>query len=79
MKQGQVFIVGQASVTEETPEQPDLNGLPPMVWNGKVKINSLFGQNVMTAGDTGDMPTSSLEGFEVTFGFSAGQAGHQGT
>jgi hypothetical protein len=50
-----------------------------MVRNGKVKINPLFGQNVMTAGDTGDMPSGSLKGFDVTLSFSTRQAGHQGT
>lgn len=79
MEQGQVFFIGQASVTDKTFEQTDLDNPTSVIRNRKVKINTFFGQNVMTTRHTSDAPTGPLEGLEVTLSFGTRETSNQGT
>ncbi len=72
VKQFQIFVVGQASITQQTFEETGLNDLPPMRGNREVKLDTVFDQNVMASCHTSNTPAVTLEGFDVLFGCGTG-------
>ena len=72
VKQFQIFVVGQAGVTQQTFEETWFNDLPPMRGNREMKLDTVFAQNVMASRHTSHTPAITLEGFDVLFGCSTG-------